>query len=142
MDIRGKNALVLGGFGLVGSVVCRELLAHEPARLVVTSLRKAEAEEAVAQLKTEFPKSRTQFFPAWGDIFLRAEWQPTDSIARAAIMADPAKRKRLVADIVDELDEEILSASLLFQLIQGKAKGLDGSPELIERVMKRKGFLR
>jgi len=131
MDIRGKNALVLGGFGLVGSAVCRELLAHEPARLVVASLRKAEAEEAVAQLKAEFPKSRTEFFPAWGDIFLRAEWQPTDSVSRAAIMADPAKRKRLVADIVDELNEEILSASLLFQLIQGKAKGLDGSPAQI-----------
>src|SRR3990172_1865275 len=131
MDIRGKNALVLGGFGLVGSAVCRELLAHEPARLVATSLRKAEAEEAVAQLKAEFPKSRTQFFPAWGDIFLRAEWQPTDSVSRAAIMADPAKRRRLVADIVDELNEEILSASLLFQLIQGKAKGLDGSPAQI-----------
>jgi len=50
MDIRGKNALVLGGFGLVGSAVCRELLAHEPARLVVASLKKSESDQAIAEL--------------------------------------------------------------------------------------------
>jgi NAD(P)-dependent dehydrogenase (short-subunit alcohol dehydrogenase family) len=131
MDIRGKNALVLGGFGLVGGAVCRELLAHEPARLVVTSLHQQEAETAVAELKAQFPNSRTKFFTAWGDIFLRGEWQQGSSTSRAAIMADPTKRKRLVADIVDDLGEEVLAASLLFQLIQGTAKGLDGSPAQI-----------
>lgn len=131
MDIRGKNALVLGGFGLVGNAVCRELLAHEPARLVVSSLRKEEAEQAVAALKAEFPKSKTKFFSTWGDIFLRAEWQTQKDSSRAAIMADPAKRKRLVGDVVDELNDEILEASLLYQIIQGKAKGLDGAPAQI-----------
>jgi NAD(P)-dependent dehydrogenase (short-subunit alcohol dehydrogenase family) len=130
MDIRGKNALVLGGFGLVGSAVCRELLAHEPARLVVSSLHKEEAEQAVAALKAEFPKSKTKFFSTWGDIFLRAEWQE-QATNRNTVMQDPAKRKRLVGDIVDELTDEILEASLLYQVIQGKAKGLDGSPAQI-----------
>ena len=130
MDIRGKNALVLGGFGLVGSAVCRELLAHEPARLVVTSLRKAEAEQAVAELKAQFPKSKTRFFSTWGDIFLRAEWQAKET-NRAAIMADPARRRRLVADVVDELNDEILEASLLYQTIMGTARGLDGAPAQI-----------
>ncbi len=128
MDIRGKNALVLGGFGLVGSAVCRELLAHEPERLVVTSLHQHEAEAAVAELKAQFPNSRTKFFAASGDIFLRAEWQQAGNVSRAAILADAAKRKRLVADIVDDLGEDVLAASLLFQIIQGRAKGLDGSP--------------
>ena len=130
MDIRGKNALVLGGFGLVGRAVCRELLAYDPARLVVTSLRKEEAEQAVAELKAEFPKSPTKFFGVWGDIFLRAEWQK-DNLSRSDIMADPERRKRLVGDIVDELSEDVLTASLLFQFIQGTAKGLDGSPSQI-----------
>lgn len=128
MDIRGKNALVLGGFGLVGSNVCRELIAHEPARLVVASLRKEEAEQAVAELKAEFPKSKTKLFPAWGNIFLRADWLHEDGGARNKVLADPKQRRRLVADVVDELDEDILSSSLLFHLIQGKANGLDGSP--------------
>src|SRR3990170_2344199 len=120
MDIRGKNALVLGGFGLVGSAVCRELLAHEPARLVVSSRHREEAEQAVAELKAEFPKSKTKFFSTWGDIFLRAEWQEKET-NRAAIMADPARRRRLVADVVDELNDEILEASLLYQTIMGTA---------------------
>ena len=127
MDIQGKNALVLGGFGLVGNAVCRELLAYEPAQLVVTSLRKQEAEDAVARLKAEFPKTRTKVLPAWGDIFLRAEWQ-SDNPSRAEIMQDAARRRRLVADTVDDLSEEILESSLLFQTIQGKAKGLNGQP--------------
>lgn len=131
MDIRGKSALVLGGFGLVGNAVCRELLAHEPARLVVSSLRKEEAEQAVAALKAEFPKSKTKFLSTWGDIFLRAEWQAEKTSTRAEIMTDPARRKRLVGDIVDELTDEILEASLLYQTIQGKAKGLDGAPAQI-----------
>ena len=131
MDIRGKNALVLGGFGLVGSAVCRELLAHEPARLVVSSLHREEADQAVAALKAEFPKSKTKFFSTWGDIFLRAEWQEDKDSSRAAIMAEPTKRRRLVADIVNELNDEILEASLLYQIIQGRAKGLDGSPAQI-----------
>jgi NAD(P)-dependent dehydrogenase (short-subunit alcohol dehydrogenase family) len=130
MDIRGKNALVLGGFGLVGSAVCRQLLVHEPARLVISSLRKEEAQQAVAELQAEFPNSSTQFFPAWGDIFLRAEWQ-ADNSTRTDIMADPTKRKRLVGDIVDELSDDVLHASLLYQLIQGSAPGLDGSPAQI-----------
>src|SRR3972149_7143140 len=127
MDIRGKNALVLGGFGLVGRAGCRELFAHDPARLVVTSLRKEEAEQAVAELRAEFPKSPTKFFAAWGDIFLRAEWQ-TDNPSRSEIMGDAKKRKLLVGDIVEDLSEEVLTASLLFQIIQGQAKSLDGSP--------------
>ncbi len=131
MDIRGKNALVLGGFGLVGNAVCRELLAHEPARLVVSSLMPQEAEAAVAELKAAFPKSTTKFFAASGDIFLRAEWQQAGSVSRAAVVADATKRRRLVADIVDDLSEDVLAASLLFQMIQGTAKGLDGSPAQI-----------
>jgi NAD(P)-dependent dehydrogenase (short-subunit alcohol dehydrogenase family) len=128
MDIRGKNALVLGGFGLVGNNICREMLAHEPARLVVASLRRDEAEQAVAELKAAFPKSKSKIFPAWGNIFLRAEWLSEDGTARTSALADPRSRRRLVADVVDEMDEDILSSSLLFQLIQGSAEGLDGSP--------------
>ena len=37
------------------------------------------------------------------------------------VLADPEKRARLVADIVDEMNYEILEASLLAQFITGKA---------------------
>lgn len=128
MDIRGKNALVLGGFGLVGSAVCRELLAHEPARLVVASLKRSESDQAIAELKAAFPDSKTKFLSAWGDIFVRSEWQEAENPPRNAILTDPARRKVLINDIVDELNDEILNASLLYQIITGSAPGLDGKP--------------
>ena len=128
MDIQGKNALVLGGFGLVGKAVCRELLARGPARLIVGSLWKSEAEQAVKELKAEFPLTQTKLLPIWGDIFLRAEWQQENSHPRPTVLADDQKRKQLVADILDELGPEIQEASFLHQMIAGSAPGLDGAP--------------
>ncbi|MDH5607220.1 MAG: short-chain dehydrogenase [Anaerolineae bacterium] len=128
MDIKGKNALVLGGFGLVGMAVSRRLMEFEPARLVIGSLRTSEAEEAIADLKKEFPKSATKLIAIGGDIFLRAEWQKEGTHPRPEILADPQKRRRLVMDILGEMDDEILESSFLHQIIMGKAKGMDGAP--------------
>jgi len=36
MDITGKTVLVLGGWGLVGSAICRKLVAERPARIIIT----------------------------------------------------------------------------------------------------------
>jgi NAD(P)-dependent dehydrogenase (short-subunit alcohol dehydrogenase family) len=128
VDIQNRNALVLGGYGLVGMAVCRELLARRPARLVVTSLRRTEAEAAVSALHQEFPDTATVFVPAWGDMLLRAEWQdsPAGVHPRTAVLADTARRRQLVSDILDEIDETILESSLLYQLILGTARGLEG----------------
>ena len=128
MDIKGKNALVLGGAGLVGLAVCRDLLEHEPARLVLASLRKFEAEEAYQELKSEYPDTLTKIVPMWGDIFLRAEWQSDNEHPRPGVLADPIKRARLVADVLDEMNNEILEASLLAQFITGKAPVLLNEP--------------
>ena len=128
MDIQSKNVLVLGGFGLVGTAVCRELLAHRPARLVIASLRRTEAEAAVESLRREVPQAATTFVPAWGDLLLRAEWQDgaPGLHPRMSVLADTARRRRLVADILNEIDEDILRSSLLYQLVTGTAAGLDG----------------
>ena len=130
MDIRGRNMLVLGGYGLVGTAVCRAALAHEPARLIVASLRRREAESAVDHLRAEFPKSGTRILPAWGDVFLRADWQSHNDgpHPREAVLADAAARQRLIADTLDELSEEIIAASLLTHLILGQFPGLDKAP--------------
>lgn len=131
MDIRGKNALVLGGYGLVGSAVCRELIVHEPAQLVVASLFKGEAEQAVAELKREYPKTKTKLIPAWGDIFLRAEWQTQEDYPRPGVLADAKRRHELVADIIGDMDEGVLESSLLAQMIEGRAKGFGGPAHIV-----------
>jgi NAD(P)-dependent dehydrogenase (short-subunit alcohol dehydrogenase family) len=133
VDIEGKNALVLGGYGLVGTAVCRGLLEHRPARLVVSSLRREESEAAVDSLRSAFPGLADRIRPAWGDILLRAEWQDGEAgiHPRLSVLADATKRRRLVGDILDELNEDILTASLLYQLITGTAQGVDGPAHII-----------
>ncbi|MGA9532157.1 MAG: hypothetical protein WBR18_05525 [Anaerolineales bacterium] len=130
MNIEDTRVLVLGGYGLVGTAVCRELLSHHPASLVIASLRQEQAEEAVERLRIEFADSGTDFLPAWGDILLRAEWQEGDAGVhpRDRALADTERRRRLVADILQELDDEILHSSLLYQLIMGSFPGLGGQP--------------
>lgn len=130
MDIQGKNVLVLGGYGLVGMAVCREILEHRPRRLVVASLRRWEAEEGVRRLKEERPETEVEILPAWGDVLLRAEWQdvPEGVHPRTKVLADPVRRRRLVADILEELDDEVLTSSLLYQMILGTMPGLGGEP--------------
>jgi len=133
VDIEGKNALVLGGYGLVGMAVSRRLLEYRPAQLVVSSLRREEAEAGVARLQAEFPSQAASIRPAWGDILLRAAWQGGEGgiHPRQAVLADAARRRRLVGDIVDELNEDILTSSLLYQLITGRGPGLAGSAQII-----------
>ncbi|MBE9552127.1 MAG: polysaccharide biosynthesis protein, partial [Proteobacteria bacterium] len=92
MNIKGRNILVLGGGGMVGVAVCRRLMEHRPARLVVAARREAKARDAAEQLATEFPDSDTQFVPVWGDVFLRAEWQDAEGHPRAAVLANRDRR--------------------------------------------------
>jgi NAD(P)-dependent dehydrogenase (short-subunit alcohol dehydrogenase family) len=128
MQIEGKNSLVLGGAGLVGMAVCRELLAHRPALLVVASRRRHKAQQATSQLASEFPETPAHIIPIWGDIFIRAEWQRESDLTRARLLANPDKRRRLIADILEPLDEGIIGSSTLTRIITGSAQGLDGSP--------------
>lgn len=125
MDIEGKHVLVLGGFGLVGSAVCRALLAERPARLVVASLLQAEAEAAVERLRRELIPAPAEIIPLWGNIFVRAEYK---DMPRSTLMADPRIRSRLLADVFQELNEDIYAASFLAQAIEGRAPGLGGHP--------------
>jgi hypothetical protein len=66
MQVSGSKVLVLGGAGLVGTAVCRELLRREPAQLIVHSLRAEEAAEAVAGLTAS---GATEIETVSGDIF-------------------------------------------------------------------------
>ncbi|MFQ5525069.1 MAG: short-chain dehydrogenase [Thermoanaerobaculia bacterium] len=67
MKIKNRKILVLGGYGLVGLAVCRELLARKPTEIQLHSLTLEEAEEAKQALLSE--AGDTKITTSHGDIF-------------------------------------------------------------------------
>ena len=67
MRIRGRKILVLGGSGLVGMAICRELLARSPRQVQIHSLTQQEGHDAVAELAAEF--GGELLTASWGNIF-------------------------------------------------------------------------
>jgi len=115
MEINGKIVLILGGWGLVGSAIARRIIVENPSKMIIASLSEWEAKEAVDNLAKEyadFPKEN--LIPWWGNIFLRTEWKDKNKIE---LLKDPQIRKVLIDDIIDDLNDEILKASSLYDLI-------------------------
>jgi hypothetical protein len=115
MDIKGKTVCVIGGWGLVGSAVCRKLMERNPKRIIVTSLNREEAADAVKTLKKEYPKVSKDFFvPWWGNIFVRHEFK---DIPREEILNDEKKRNSFINDIIGELSDTELKKTTIYQLL-------------------------
>jgi hypothetical protein len=116
MDIKDKTVLVIGGWGLVGSAMCRKFMEESPRRLIVTSLTKKEALEAVSSLRAHYPGSPPSVFvPWWGNIFVREQLK---DIPRDKILASRKYRAMVIEDILDELTGTLLGRSSLFRLMQ------------------------
>jgi hypothetical protein len=116
MDIQNKTVLVLGGWGLVGSAIIRKIMEEKPRRIVVTSLTKSEAEEAVADLRKEFPKAPKNFFvPWWGNIFVRNEFK---DLPRQEILGSDKNRLKMIEDIVDDLRDDGYHRSTIYHIIK------------------------
>ena len=116
MDIQNRTVLVLGGWGLVGSAVCRQMMPEKPKRIIVTSLLESEAKEAVETLRREYPGTPKNFFvPWWGNIFVRNELKDTP---RDAILQNAHTREMLIDDLLDELTMPVLERSTIYQLLR------------------------
>lgn len=115
MDITGKTILVLGGWGLVGSAVVRELLHDKPAKLVISSLFENEAQEAVEFFKKENDAAGVVFAAEGGNIFVR---DTLKNKSRSELLDNPDNRKVLISDVLDELTQDMLEASTIYQVIQ------------------------
>lgn len=115
MDIRGKSVLILGGYGLVGQAVARRLVREEPRALILLSLRREEAEEAVATLRAEGVTLPLE--AAWGDVFGFSDVKDRN---RRELFAERAFRERLIGSLVDTLDEGRASEYYLHRLVTEK----------------------
>lgn len=115
MQLKGSTVLVLGGWGLVGAAICRRLMDFQPAKIIITSLRQSEAEEAAEDLRQEFSTVPPETFEArWGNVFVRTVWK---DIPREYILADTDMRSRMVRDVIDELGDDVLHSSALYDLL-------------------------
>lgn len=115
MNIEGSKILVLGGWGLVGAAICHKLMEHNPAQLIVSSLKQSEAEDAAQMLRNEYPdKNPGMFQGKWGNIFTRTDWKDIDF---REVLGESDRRKIHIKDIFYELTPEVVENSALYQLI-------------------------
>lgn len=114
MDIRDRNILLLGGSGLVGLAIARDLLPHGPRRVVIAALRRDEAEEGVRELAAHPDVGDTELVPEWGDVFLRPG-RREDS--RREMLASDEGRAEILDDLFGDIREEDFRRSRLYELI-------------------------
>jgi NAD(P)-dependent dehydrogenase (short-subunit alcohol dehydrogenase family) len=114
MDIQGSSVLILGGSGLVGMAIARQLVAHRPARIVVAGLARAEAEAAVAELAGEAEAAGVALVPEWGDIFASRELKDRP---RREVLADGRMRASLLEELYDLSVDEAVERSALGALL-------------------------
>jgi hypothetical protein len=96
-----NDYLILGGAGLVGLQVCRQItLQLRPRRIVVASLLEKEARAATEQLEREFGDG-VAFVPAWGDLFVPAAMAGKP---RRELLGDKESRKALLDWLYGDFD--------------------------------------
>jgi hypothetical protein len=108
LRIEGSKVLVLGGYGLVGSAVCRELLPRNPREIQIHSLRLEESERARESLREE--AGDTLLTVSGGDIF-----RPVEELSN---------RDRIWAQLKPLADRD-LADFLLYRLVT------DGKPDFV-----------
>lgn len=103
--------LILGGAGLVGLQVCRQIAQNlSPRRIVVASLLEGEATAACAKLEAEFGDA-IAFVPAWGNLFVPREMA---NLSRPQILADAEQRRRLLDALYDDYDQAYRNNHMVF----------------------------
>ncbi len=112
MDLKGKRILVLGGYGLVGMAVCRKLAGIGASEIIVTSLKREEAESACEILRADWPETR--FTPEWGDLFVREEFK---HLSRGELLADPGRRIAFIRDLLDPFTRDLCGRMTLYRQI-------------------------
>ena len=110
---REECILVLGGTGLVGAPIVREIARQLPVRkIVVASLLENEIREFIEDIQLEFPD--ITFAGAWGNLFVR---QAFSRLTRAELLGDPVHRDHLFDDLFGPF-QEAQEQSALVQLIK------------------------
>lgn len=107
-----KTVLLLGGAGLIGTQVARQVAREiHPDKIVIVSLYQREVRECLDLVEKEFPNIR--WVGIWGDVFVRDEFAHT---RRGELLQSRARRDALYEDLWGDMDEAY-ARSRLAQLI-------------------------
>ena len=111
MVIKDKKVLVLGGWGLVGMAVCKRLIDEGASELIILSLEKWQAEDALRDLKKT---TKISLIPEWGNMFVRDSLK---DLGRADILNNQENRSTLISDVLSDLNQDILDHAFLYQVM-------------------------
>jgi NAD(P)-dependent dehydrogenase (short-subunit alcohol dehydrogenase family) len=114
MLIRGSRILLLGGSGLTGTAIARQLFPHRPDTVIISSLTQREAEAGVAELRADADAAGVTLVPEWGDIFLPRAFKDR---RRAEILADADARTAFLDDLYGGVGEGTVESSTLGALL-------------------------
>ena len=115
MELSGSTVLILGGSGLVGRAIARELFWRRPSKIVIGALREEEVRVAIEGLEPEARPFGVRLESEPGDVFVRAS-HALDG--RAALRNDSGKLAELLEDMFGPLDEAAVSRSLLVKQLE------------------------
>ena len=105
--------LILGGSGLVGSQIVRQICDQlEPTKIVVAGLFEHEVTSFLGDARAEFPG--VEFVGAWGNIFVRDEFRHE---SRASLLGDKRHRQGLYHDLFGDI-EDAYERSTLAQMVR------------------------
>ncbi len=105
-----QDFLVLGGAGLVGTQVVRQLVTSlTPRRIVVASLFETEAKEACTRHEQEFGRE-VSFVPAAGNLFVPHH---LSHLSRSDLLSDPERRKELLDAVYGDFEAAYESNQLV-----------------------------
>jgi hypothetical protein len=105
---------MLGGAGLVGRAIARQMLPFKPRQLVISALREDEAREGVDWLRALPESEGVEIVPEWGDIFLRAGRRGE---TRAELLYTSAGRTEILDDMFGAFHAEESEQNLLYYLL-------------------------
>ncbi|MFQ6116029.1 MAG: hypothetical protein ACE5NG_18360, partial [bacterium] len=109
MNTSAEKVLILGGAGLVGSQIARQIARDlKPKMIVIASLYQREVRELLHELKKEFPN--VAFEGCWGDVFVRKEFSHKD---RWEILQSLSKSKLLFKDVFGDKSEAYEGSQLV-----------------------------
>lgn len=114
--------MVLGGGGMVGRAVCRELLKNQPGRIIVCSLHKEESDQAIRTLEEERERisklslkpGEVELIPEWGNLFAREAFK---HLTGAQAIQTPEGRAAIIEDTITPMSATVARRFYLYQII-------------------------